>query len=91
MIIGNLILKYPVEERRIMDRNYRTFVKSINVLDVIDFGLTLDIAKKYGLTFYDATYVSILEFSSVIHELYTYDKHFKKVNNSKIIVLKESE
>jgi len=90
--LNNVILNYTkfhqnsveIKPQRLMEK-FNEF--EINLIQDQNNQKIFKIAQKYNLTFYDASYIHLLESLSA-NLFLSFDKDFKKVNDERIFVLK---
>lgn len=84
--IGNTLLKYPmVDPRKFWQVFEGLYLELISPSECLVISKT---AKKYDLTFYNASYVTILQSNLEIDSFLTFDKDFSGIKDSRVQILK---
>lgn len=82
--IGNTFSKY-YDKFDIAELEHDFNLTPINFLSEESITQTIKIAKKYHLSYYDASYIYWLN-EEKIDRFYTFDKDFKKVKDKRVVV-----
>lgn len=86
--IGNTIWKIYKRKETDTDAWFNVYENMIINKQKPDAKKTFSIAKKYNLSFYDASYVALLKEYPDVDTFLTFDSDFKKVADKRITVLK---
>ena len=88
--VGNAVLKY----KKYINKKINTAflfdqVDSLEIkyLNIKNQNSVLNIAEKYNLSFYDASYFALMLENSDLNYFLTFDRDFSKINSKKIKVL----
>jgi len=80
--VGNVFLKYKNIDTKFL---FETFeLLDIEFIDIVNKQNIFDISKKHNISYYDASYYELFFSNDGVLALYTYDKDFKKIKDSKI-------
>ena len=88
--VGNAVLKYKKYINKKIDTAFLfEQVESLEIkyLNIKNQNSVLNIAEKYNLSFYDASYFALILENSDLNYFLTFDRDFAKINSKKVKVL----